>query len=72
MIELWDARKRHLTRADNLYAKVARAEARSEPSHAEAIRAFADRALLDARAVTGELCSTGDGQPILLAPLPQA
>lgn len=71
MIELWDARSRHLTKTDALYAKVARAEARNEP-HADTVRMYAERALLDARAVTGELCSTSDGRPILLAPLPAA
>jgi hypothetical protein len=68
-IQLLDARKRALEQADALYARAAVRSERGRPDLGEVLRCAGDRALLDARALTGELVAQGDGKPILLAPL---
>jgi hypothetical protein len=55
--------------ADALYARAAVRSERGRPDLGEVLRCAGDRALLDARALTGELVFEGDGKPILLAPL---
>ncbi|MDQ1584556.1 MAG: hypothetical protein QOF36_2610 [Microbacteriaceae bacterium] len=68
-MQLLMARELALHRADELYARASVRSERGRPDLGEVLRAAGDRALLDARAVTGELVFEGDGKPILLAPL---
>lgn len=68
-IQLLEARKRALANADALYARASVRSERGRPDLGEVLRCAADRRLLDARALTGEVVANGDGKPILLAPL---
>lgn len=67
--QLLQAREQALANADDLYARASVRSERGRPDLGEVLRFAADKRLLDARALTGELVFEGDGKPILLAPL---